>query len=194
MTKSYTRRGFTLIEVLVVVLIIAVLAAVALSQYQKAVIKSKAAHMQALLAEVVNASNLYYLNYGVYPRNFTDLDLDINLPTSTAKTCTPDLGSTVSKRGDDFEITIYGGNDTTLSDINIITAHFTTGKYKCRGFVHAQQWKNSTASYMHQTYCMEGYKNLECGTNCKKGIFCNKIMGKNGSAISIIGGQFQIYK
>ena len=50
-------HAFKLIEVLVAILIIGILAAIAVQQYKKAVIKSKAAHMQSLLNEVVRASD-----------------------------------------------------------------------------------------------------------------------------------------
>ena len=72
-----TTRGFTLIELLVVVLIIGILAAVAVPQYQKAVEKSRAATMFALVDAFHKAEKVYYVGNGVYPTKLTELDVEL---------------------------------------------------------------------------------------------------------------------
>ncbi len=70
------KQAFTLIELLVVVLIIGILAAVAVPQYQKAVIKSRYATIKSLVHSIANAQNVYYLANGHYASFFEDLDVD----------------------------------------------------------------------------------------------------------------------
>ena len=183
-------KGFTLIEVLITVLIIGILAAISVTQYKKAVMRSKAAQMQTLLNAVVKESDLYYLQNGTYPKSFDDLNIGITLPTLNTRTCLRDLGGASIKQSGDFVIAIHSGNDTTLQSINIIAAYFITGKYKCRGFTRVQQWR--TSPHDDGIYCMEAYPSLNCGTNCEQGIFCKDIMGNKRSK-TIAGGQITEY-
>ena len=76
------KRAFTLIELLVVVLIIGILAAVAVPQYQKAVRKARIAEARVILKALVDASDVYILQHG----NYDDLSmesLDIKVPTQS---------------------------------------------------------------------------------------------------------------
>ncbi len=68
-------RAFTLIELLVVVLIIGILAAIAVPQYQKAVDKTRYTTVFNMVKAIKDAQEVYYLANGRYATNFNDLDV-----------------------------------------------------------------------------------------------------------------------
>ena len=71
------KKGFTLLELLVVILIIAILAAVALPQYRKAVYKTKFMQASLMLDSIFQAQQEYFLLNGEYATNFPDLNMDL---------------------------------------------------------------------------------------------------------------------
>lgn len=77
------KQAFTLIELLVVVLIIGILAAVALPQYQKAVEKSRVSTLLAAMKTIADAQDAYYLANGEYSQDIDTLSVD--MPAGTEK-------------------------------------------------------------------------------------------------------------
>ena len=74
------KQAFTLIELLVVVLIIGILAAVALPQYQKAVEKARIAEASTILRAIANANQVFFAANGRYAsENELEL-LDVEIP------------------------------------------------------------------------------------------------------------------
>ncbi len=69
------KKGFTLIELLVVVLIIGILSAVALPQYQVAVLKSRTTELFTNVKSIAQAAEIYYMENGSWPTDLTTLSI-----------------------------------------------------------------------------------------------------------------------
>ena len=86
--KQWT-RGFTLIELLVVVLIIGILSAIAVPQYQKAVLKSRFSGLMPITRAVTNAQEIYYMEHGSYATDITQLDIKAPSGSASANITVP---------------------------------------------------------------------------------------------------------
>ncbi len=76
MKKEKNSKGFTLLELLVVVLIISILAAIALPQYKMAVAKAHISRLLLLIKRIENSQQIYYIQNNSFTGNFSVLDID----------------------------------------------------------------------------------------------------------------------
>ena len=159
------QKAFTLIELLVVVLIIGILAAVALPQYQKAAEKSKATQALTLLKSLATAADTYYLANGEYPSHFDELSVDLDGWTGNQKI---------------FNVQIYEGKSNGKwsaviggPDIKAFHVGQLTGKYQGAGFsyVFATKYK---AIPTYELLCAE-FKKGAAPFQGETGDYCQKI-------------------
>ncbi|MFH1601377.1 MAG: prepilin-type N-terminal cleavage/methylation domain-containing protein [Candidatus Shapirobacteria bacterium] len=67
------RKGFTLVELLVVMAIMAILASIAFGQYRNSQKKARDAQRKADLDNIARALEMYYSDHGSYPLNYEGL-------------------------------------------------------------------------------------------------------------------------
>ena len=79
-------KAFTLVELLVVVLIIGILAAIAVPQYQKAVLKARFHTGMPIVESLYQAQQAYYLQHGEFATDIDDLDLSVPKDENCTKT------------------------------------------------------------------------------------------------------------
>ncbi len=85
MKKNNSQRGFTLMELLVVVLIIGILIAIVVPQYQKAVLKTRLSHVIPIVKAIADAERFHYLTSDSYEiRDLSKLEI-AQLPCSLEK-------------------------------------------------------------------------------------------------------------
>jgi len=160
------KQAFTLIELLVVVLIIGILAAVALPQYQKVVEKSKAAQAFALIRTVAAAQEAYHLANGTYAKTFDELAVDIPW-TGTQRWI--DGSSRDVASNNDWSLQLYYEEKGYGISVGRIS-----GPYAGAGFIYmlGHVYPDKTATPLNKILCHESFY-----TGNGSGVIFNKTAG-----------------
>jgi len=75
--KFPSSKGFTLIEVMIVIMIIVIITAVFMPQYEKAIEKTKVSEALLVTRAIADANRMYNLKNGSYSANIDDLDIQV---------------------------------------------------------------------------------------------------------------------
>ncbi|WP_107852711.1 type IV pilin protein [Oceanimonas marisflavi] len=113
--KNKVVQGFTLVELLIVVIILSILAAIVIPQFSASTDDAKTASAQSTLANLRSMIDLYYQQHGAYPGNGTAI---------SANACTGTKGTgdgTLANAGQTFidQLTLYSndaGGACSVSD------------------------------------------------------------------------------
>ena len=176
------KKAFTLIELLVVVLIIGILAAIALPQYQKAVERSKSAQAVTMLKSVYQAAEEYYLANGTWPKKFADLSVTPPWTGTTKWYTSADISDVLSDVNWSLQLSYASGQ----YDYFGFTIGVLSGKYTGGGFAI---WKSYPNDRMPQQQIVCAEKKADITT---PGDYCQKVM--QAGELTLSGGTLRYYK
>ena len=156
-------RAFTLIELLVVVLIIGILAAVAVPQYQKAVDKARMTQLITFGSTVKQAQQRYHLANGEYATKWGDLDIGLS-------------GATISGTGG----MLFMGGDQDTNAPNAVLNFQNNGLYFYGGDKYLPGILLIVSNASNRRACYASNTNERAQTLCKN--VCNvKTLGTDGN-------------
>jgi len=108
--RRAARRGFSLIEIMVVVVIIGLLAGAVAMRYGGVTDKARATRARSDIATIIDAVELYYLNYSRYPSNSQGLDALDNVKSTTDPWGNPYIYNRPGPEDEPFEIISFGAD------------------------------------------------------------------------------------
>ena len=126
--KKQVQKGFTLIELMIVIAIVGILAAVALPAYQDYTIRAKMSEALATIGEGKTSVSEYFIANGSVPTNATQAGIRTDIDTSIVKSMTYTTGLL------QVEIKAIGG-DTSLGDGFYLSLASTKGgtiQWRCK--------------------------------------------------------------
>ena len=159
-SKRNKKYGFTLMELMVAVIIIAVLAAVAVPQYKKAVLKSRFSTLMPVANSLAKGNEVYYLSQGEYSKQESKLDVEgqLSVPEGTEITLktNPEYLSYVRVANEskvpNARYVVYQQHSKNFAGTTMCEANDDTAKELCQSlggvFVSANGTDSGWSSYL----------------------------------------------
>lgn len=163
------KKGFTLVELLVVVLIIGVLSAIALPQYTTSIERARATEALTLMSSIRFAAERFRFQHDAWPGTNAWGDLDVNVPV---------ISGSSNRGGKNFKVTMKGlsnGKFVILSERTL-----TDGKYYLKTILT----DNASTDTITATRCCTSSSSLDetCSPTSGKALtFCNAITGAHNT-------------
>ena len=167
-----SKKGFSLLELLVVILIIGILAAMMFPKYRKVVEKARAAEAIQLLGSVYRAQQIYRIVHHDFAGSFDDLILDFPGQRQTEKSNYWSTYNTDSIKVGKWAVEMEGGKNASISVGRL------EGPFRGTGFFLQLQRLDGVNFPLDTIYCVEKFGNGKAYPGAE-GTYCNGIIGGN---------------